>query len=205
MSRSSVARKEKPEVELGALLADIRACRACAPTLLHAPRPIVRASATARLAICSQAPGTKVHATGLSFNDASGNRLREWLGVDRDTFYDESCIAIVPMGFCFPGQDAKGADLPPRKECAPLWHARLFAALPQLELKLLVGGYAIAWHLGARAKPTLSETVAAWREYLPGAIPLPHPSWRNNGWIRTRLWFERDLLPELRARIKTLL
>jgi uracil-DNA glycosylase len=191
--------------ELDILLAEIRACRACARALPHEPRPVVRASATAQLAICSQAPGTKVHATGLSFNDASGDRLRGWLGIDRDTFYDERRIAIVPMGFCFPGQDATGADLPPRKECAPLWHARLFAALPQIDLRLLVGSYAIKWHLGTRAKPTLSETVAAWREYLPRQIPLPHPSWRNNGWLRANPWFERELVPELRSRVRGLL
>lgn len=188
---------------LARLLKDIRSCRACAEAL--EPRPVVHASATARLAICSQAPGTKVHATGLSFNDASGDRLRRWLGIDRDTFYDESRIAIVPMGFCFPGQNEKGGDLPPRKECAPLWQARLLEALPQIELKLLVGSYAIDWHLAGCAKPTLHETVTAWREYLPAAIPLPHPSWRNNRWITDNPWFEAELLPEVRRRVHALL
>jgi len=177
----------------------------CAAHLAHEPRPIVRASSSARLAICSQAPGTKVHATGLSFNDASGDRLRAWLSVDRDTFYDETRITIVGMGFCFPGQDANGGDLPPRKECAPLWHDRLFAALPQVELKLLVGSYAQSWHLKGRLKENMTATVRAWAEYLPEFIPLPHPSWRNNAWIKQNPWFEAELLPELRARVHALL
>ncbi len=187
------------------LLADIRACRVCAPYLPHEPRPIVRASKTARLAICSQAPGTRVHETGLSFNDASGDRLRPWLGMDRDTFYDPSRVAIVGMGFCFPGQDAKGADLPPRKECAPLWQTRLFAELPQVELKLLVGTYAQTWHLKGRLNDNMTETVRAWRDYLPEFLPLPHPSWRNNAWIKQNPWFERELQPELQRCVAKLI
>lgn len=190
---------------LDALLAEVRACRACATFLPHEPRPVLRASATARLAICSQAPGTRVHASGTPFTDASGDRLRDWLGIGPDIFYDEARIAIVPMGFCFPGLDAKGGDLPPRKECAPLWHARLFAALPEIELKLLVGSYAQAWHLEGRLKDNMTETVRAWRDYLPSVLPLPHPSWRNNGWIKANPWFETELLPELRERVRALL
>ena len=190
---------------LGDLLTEIRACRVCAKYLSHEPRPVVRASTTARVAICSQAPGTRVHETGLSFNDASGDRLRAWLGIDRQTFYDTSRIAIVPMGFCFPGQDGHGGDLPPRKECAPHWHERLFAELPQIEFKLLVGSYAQAWHLRGRLKDSMTATVQAWRDYLPDSIPLPHPSWRNNGWIKQHPWFERELLPELRRRVHALI
>lgn len=155
--------------------------------------------------ICSQAPGTRVHETGLSFNDASGDRLRSWLGIDRDIFYDEQRVSIVGMGFCFPGQDENGGDLPPRKECAPLWQSRLFAELPRVELKLLVGTYALAWHLKGRTKANMTETVRAWREYLPEFIPLPHPSWRNNAWIKNNPWFEAELLPELRQRVHALL
>lgn len=186
-------------------LKDIRACRICAPTLPHEPRPVVRALQSARLCIAGQAPGTRVHASGKPFTDPSGDRLRAWLGVDSDTFYDESCIAIVPMGFCFPGLDAKGGDLPPRKECAPAWRNKIFSLLPNIELTLLAGGYAQAWHLKGRVKPTLTDTVKAWREYGPQFIPLPHPSWRNNGWIKKNPWFETELLPYLRSRVAKLL
>ena len=182
------------------MLAAIRACRRCveAPQgkpLPHEPRPVLRASSTARLAVCSQAPGTKVHASGTPFTDRSGDRLRDWMGVTPQEFYDERRLAIVPMGFCFPGQDAKGADLPPRRECAELWHRRLFAALPQLELVLAVGSYAQNFHLGEAAGKTLQETMLAWRSHLkrkgrPRVLPLPHPSWRNNAWLKDNPWFE---------------
>jgi uracil-DNA glycosylase len=201
--------------ELETMLADIRACRHCVETPLgrklpHEPRPVLRASSTARLAVCSQAPGTKVHASGTPFTDASGDRLREWMGVTPQQFYDESRVAIVPMGFCFPGQDAKGADLPPRKECARLWHEKLFAALPQLELVLAVGSYAQAFHLGAAAGQSLQETMLAWQQHLnrqtlPRVLPLPHPSWRNNGWLKENPWFEQELLPVLRREVRWLL
>ncbi|MEI2387173.1 uracil-DNA glycosylase family protein [Breoghania sp. JC706] len=201
--------------ELGPLLSRIRACRICVEEPLtrplpHAPRPVVRASRSARLCICGQAPGTRVHATGIPFNDPSGDRLREWLGIDRDTFYDENRLAIVPMGFCFPGQDAKGGDLPPRRECAANWHDRLFAAMPQIELVLAIGQYAQAYHLGAGRRRTLSATVADWRTILaeerrPRILPLPHPSWRNNAWLRRNPWFETELLPELRAQVARLI
>ena len=191
--------------DLTRLLADIRACRICAPFLPYGVRPVLRASATARLAIVSQAPGVRVHKTGLSFNDPSGDRLRDWLAMDRATFYDERRVAIVPMGFCFPGYDANGGDKPPRKECAPAWQAPLFAALPKFKLTLLVGSYALAWHLGRRRKADLTETVRAWREYAPRIIPLPHPSWRNNGWLRKNPWFEAELLPYLRKRVRAAL
>lgn len=202
--RSRTARAPHP-LELDELLAEIRACRLCAPALPHEPRPVLRASATARLAICGQAPGARVHASGTPFTDASGDRLRAWLGIGPDIFYDGTRIAIIPMGFCFPGLDVAGGDLPPRRQCAAAWHARLFAALPQLELKLLVGSYAQAWHLEVRHKSNMTETVRAWREYLPEFLPLPHPSWRNNGWLKANPWFEADLLPQLRARVQALL
>ncbi len=190
--------------DLDALLRDIRACRLC-DGLIPEPRPVLRASVSARLAIFSQAPGTKVHAGGMPFIDASGDRLRAWMGVDKATFYDESRIAIVPMGFCFPGQDAKGGDLPPRPECARTWRAKVMAHLPKIELVLVVGSYAQKWHLGPGTKPTLHATVSAWREYAPRYFPLPHPSWRNNAWIKGNPWFEAELLPHLRAEVARVL
>jgi uracil-DNA glycosylase len=201
--------------ELARLLTAIRACRACVETprgkpLPHEPRPVLRASATARLAICGQAPGTRVHDSGTPFTDRSGDRLREWMGVGEDVFYDEARIAIVPMGFCFPGQDAKGGDLPPRRECAALWHRQVFDALPQIELVLAVGAYAQDFHLGAAKGKTLQETMLGWRDHLktkrrPRILPLPHPSWRNNTWLTKNPWFEAELLPVLRREVRRLL
>ena len=185
---------------LDQLLHQVRACTLCAPHLPHGPRPVLRAEETARLLIVGQAPGRKVHDTGIPWNDASGERLRSWLGMDRDSFYDESRIAIIPTGLCFPGTGKQG-DLPPRPECAPRWHPPLRAALPHLRLTLLIGQYAQAYYLGGRAKQTLTDTVAAWREYLPAYLPLPHPSPRNQMWLKRNPWFERDLLPELRAKV----
>lgn len=191
-----------------ALLRDIRACRRCrdAPEgkpLPHEPRPVLQASATARLAIFGQAPGVRVHASGRPFTDPSGVRLRQWLGVDEETFYDAARVAIVPMGFCFPGQDAKGGDLPPRKECAPLWRARLMDRLTGVRTAVLVGAYAQAWHLEARGG--LNETVARWRDYAPRYFPTPHPSWRNNSWLKKNSWFEAELLPALREAVRSAL
>ncbi len=165
---------------------------------------MLRVSRTARLCIVGQAPGTRVHASGTPFTDPSGDRLRDWMGLTSDEFYDVSRIAIVPMGFCFPGLDDKGGDLPPRRECAEAWREPLFKLLPQIELTLLVGQYAQAWHLGSARKESLTSTVAAWREYAPGVIPLPHPSWRNNAWIRKNLWFETELLPVLKREVRRL-
>ncbi len=190
--------------DLGALIGRIRACRLCAPHLPHDPRPVLRASSTARLCIAGQAPGTRVHRSGLPFNDPSGDRLRRWMGIDRDQFYDTGRVAIVPMGFCFPGLDDKGGDLPPRKECAREWRAALFALMPRIELTLLVGRYAQNWHLQKRTHATLTATVAAWRDYLPDYLPLPHPSWRNNAWLKKNPWFEEEVLPELRRRVAEL-
>ena len=178
------------------------------------PRPVFQIDPQARILIAGQAPGRRVHETGVPFDDPSGERLRDWLGVSRDLFYDATQIAILPMGFCFPGLDDKGGDLPPRPECARLWRARLFEALPELRLVLLVGNYAIRWHLKNRAAPRMTETVARWREYRrppadasPEAIsyvPVPHPSWRNNAWIKRNPWFAEELLPVLRAEVARL-
>jgi uracil-DNA glycosylase len=181
------------------VLAEARACTLCAVHLPLGPRPVLRGEAGARLLVLSQAPGTRVHETGLSFNDRSGDRLRQWLAIERDAFYDEARVAIMPMGFCYPGRYAKGGDLPPRPECAPLWHARVLAALPRIELTLLVGSYAIEHYLATRG--TMTETVARWREFLPRYLPLPHPSWRTTAWERRNPWFAAELLPELRARV----
>lgn len=197
------------------LLGEIARCRVCrdapkGPALAHDPRPVVRASATARIGVCGQAPGTRVHASGVPFTDPSGVRLRAWMGVSEDEFYDTARIAIVPMGFCFPGLDAKGGDLPPRAECAPLWRQRVLAAMPDIELLILVGQHAQRWHLGAGAGATLTRTVADWRTLLqrPGVtrmIPLPHPSWRNNAWLKANPWFDEELLPVLRAEVRGIL
>lgn len=187
---------------LAKCLRDARACTLCAHELPLGPRPVLRTSATARLLIIGQAPGTKVHESGVPWDDKSGDRLRDWLGVDKDTFYDDSRIAIMPMGFCYPGRDAKGGDAPPRKECAPTWHPRLLPLLPKVELTLLIGLYAQGYYLKDRRKGTLTDTVSAWREYLPDFLPLPHPSWRNTAWLKKHPWFERALVPELRRRVR---
>ncbi|GEO40764.1 uracil-DNA glycosylase [Skermanella aerolata] len=190
---------------LAVLVGKARACRVCEAHLPLGPRPVLRASATAKLLIVGQAPGTKVHDTGIPWNDASGDRLRRWLDLGRDTFYDESRIAIMPMGLCYPGIDKSGGDSPPRPECAPLWHPPLLALMPQVELVLLVGSHAQAWYLGKRRRKTMTDTVAAWREYLPRFIPTPHPSWRNTAWLKRNPWFEAELVPELRERVARML
>jgi uracil-DNA glycosylase len=190
---------------LDALLAEVRACRLCEAQLPLGPRPVLRASPSARVMIVGQAPGTKVHATGVPFDDPSGDRLRAWLGVDRDTFYDQTRIAIVPMGFCYPGRLPRGGDRPPRPECAPAWHDRLRAALPAVELTLLVGGYAQARYLGPRRGGSVTDTVAAWRDFLPDFVPTPHPSWRTLNWAKRNPWFEGEVVPELRRRVHALL
>lgn len=198
-------RKTEDGDPLDAVVAAARACRVCAAHLPLGPRPVLRARGSARLLIVGQAPGTRVHETGVPWNDPSGDRLRDWLDLDRPAFYDEAQIAIVPMGFCYPGRDAHGGDRPPRPECAPLWHPPLRAALPGIELTLLVGGYAQRYYLGRGRRASLTETVRAWRDYLPAFLPLPHPSWRNTAWLRKNPWFEADLVPELRRQVAGLL
>ena len=190
-------------MQLDALLVAVRACRACEVHLPLGPRPILRASATARILIVGQAPGLRVHTTSIPWNDASGERLRAWMGVDDDAFYDESRVAIIPMGFCYTGR-GRGGDNPPRRECATLWLDKLLARLPRIELTLLIGQYAQRHFLGARRKQSLTATVRAWREYAPQHLPLPHPSPRNQPWFTRHPWFERDVVPVLRDRIRAL-
>ena len=191
--------------ELAELLGRVRACRHCEADLPLGPRPVLRAGATARLMIVGQAPGTRVHESGVPWDDRSGERLRDWLAVDPASFYDEARTALVPMGFCYPGRNPRGGDEPPRPECAPLWHPPLLAALPTVELTLLVGLYAQARYLGPKRRASLTETVRAWRDYAPAHLPLPHPSWRNTAWLKKNPWFESELLPELRGRVQALL
>ena len=206
-----------PERQLDDLRAVIAGCRICRDSPLggverrlpHEPRPVAVMSSRARILIAGQAPGLRVHESGLPFDDASGDRLRQWLGVDRDAFYDRDRFAIVPMGFCFPGYDAAGSDLPPRRECALTWRRTVLDAMPQIELVLAIGQYAQAWHLGSARMPSMTETVLAWQRYLlanegPAILPLPHPSWRNSGWLKRHPWFEAELLPVLRNRVKNL-
>lgn len=187
------------------LAQDARACTVCQPHLNHPVRPVFRGSATARIRIIGQAPGTRVQASGIPFTDPSGDRLRDWMGVTSEEFYDEARIAITPMGLCFPGLDAKGGDKPPRPECAPLWQDRFTAALPEVSLTLLIGQYAQKRYLGPERKSTLTETVSHWRNYWPQFVALPHPSWRNNAWLKRNPWFEKDVLPALKSRIRSML
>jgi uracil-DNA glycosylase len=175
-----------------------RACTLCAPHLPLGPRPVFRGLPSARLLIVGQAPGTKVHESGIPWNDRSGDVLRGWLGMEREAFYDEARIAILPMGLCYPGRGPNGGDLPPRPECAPLWHPVLRPLFAEVRLTLLVGMYAQAWYLKGRNGRTLTATVAAWRDYVPDFLPLPHPSWRTIAWQRRNPWFEAELVPELR-------
>jgi uracil-DNA glycosylase len=186
------------------LLQDVRACTLCTSQLPLGPRPVLQFDERAAVLIAGQAPGSKVHASGVPFQDASGDRLRAWMGVDEATFYDARRIAILPMGFCYPGTGSSG-DLPPRPECAVAWRAKLLAAFVNVKLTLVIGQYAQAWHLGPLQKPTLTETVQAWRDYWPKQLPLPHPSPRNNIWLKRNAWFERDVLPQLCRRVRACL
>lgn len=181
------------------LVTSVRACTLCSDTLENGVRPVLQVHPDARVLIAGQAPGSKVHASGIPFDDASGNRLREWMKIDYDTFYDEKHIAILPMGFCYPGKGRSG-DLPPVPLCAQTWRNKLLKLLPNIELTLVIGQYAMAWHLPFRDK-TLTDTVRNWASYDSGVMPLPHPSPRNNIWLKKNEWFERDVLPELRARV----
>ena len=190
-------------------------CRIClanpvGPPLPHEPRPVVRLSTSARICISGQAPGLRVHESGIPFNDPSGDRLRDWMAIDRSVFYDQRMVAIVPMGFCFPGYSIKKSDLPPRKECRNAWHDRIFSLMPQIELMLVIGRFAQNYHMAETQSKTVTETVANWRESFansahPKILPLPHPSWRNTGWIKRNGWFEQDLLPILRSEVRRLL
>ena len=188
---------------LATLLTEVRACTRCAAHLPLGPRPVLQLHASARLLVAGQAPGRKVHETGLPFNDASGDRLRDWLGVSRETFYDARQVAIVPMGFCFPGT-GKSGDLPPRPECAPAWRAPLLSHLRHLRLTLVIGRYALAYHL-PDGGASLTEAVQGWRKHWPQVVPLPHPSGRNNLWLKRNPWFEQELLPQLRTRVAQVL
>ena len=183
-------------VELEGLVKQARACHACVARLPHSPRPILRATRTARLLVVGQAPGRKVHETGIPWNDPSGDLLRDWLGLSREQFYDENAIAIIPTGLCYPGSE-NGADLPPRPECAPLWHPSLRAAMQNIRLTLLIGRYAQAYYLGNRQGRTLADTVRAYRDFLPDFFPLPHPSPRNRRWLKHNDWFGSEVLPML--------
>lgn len=198
MNRPKRSVPAQPAVEdLDSLLAKVRACRVCAAHLAHGPRPVVQAGVTARLLIVGQAPGARVHASGIPWDDASGTRLREWLQMERDCFYDPGRVAIIPMGFCYPGKGRSG-DLPPRPECAPLWFDRLRACLPEIRLTLLIGQYAQRYGLGARAARGVGATVADFDHRDAGVIALPHPSPRNIGWFKANPWFEERVLPDLR-------
>lgn len=192
-------------MSLDTLLSEIAACRACAGELAHEPRPVVRVRRDTRLLICGQAPGRLVHESGLPFNDPSGDRLRGWLGIDRDTFYGHPAIGVAAMAFCFPGTNPKGGDYPPPARCAELWRPRLLSQLPKVELTLLVGGYAQAWALKGEGQANMTETVRAWRDYLPTMLPLPHPSWRNTAWLKRNPWFEAEVAPYLRQRVRDIL
>ncbi|HUF57268.1 MAG TPA: uracil-DNA glycosylase family protein [Thermohalobaculum sp.] len=192
---------------LAALKSRVARCRLCAKRFAgtataHAPRPVLRGARSARILIASQAPGVRAHASGLPFDDPSGVRLRDWMGLDAPTFYDAERIAIVPMAFCFPGYDARDSDLPPPAVCAATWRARVLAALPKVELTLMIGGHAQRWHLGPGARVT--DSVRAWRAHLPGRLALPHPSWRNSAWLKRNPWFEEEVLPWLRGEVRRL-
>ena len=186
------------------LIAEVRDCRLCAADLPLGPRPILQVHADARILIAGQAPGSKVHRSGVPFDDASGDRLRDWMGIDKAMFYDATRIAILPMGFCYPGT-GKSGDLPPRPDCAATWRARLLARMPDVELTLVVGQYAQAWHLKDGVKANLTDTVLAWRDHWPRALPLPHPSPRNNIWLKRNGWFESEVVPALRKQVREVL
>lgn len=184
--------------------AEIKGCKICADRFAathtgHEPRPVFHINPSARILIAGQAPGARVHESGLPFTDPSGDRLREWLGVTKDQFYNKDLFAIVPMAFCFPGYNAKGSDLPPPPVCAKTWHADLMSKLQNVKVKLLIGGYAQKWHLGV--KTNVTDTVFNWRSQTPKTFPLPHPSWRNTSWLKKNPWFEKELLPELRRAV----
>jgi uracil-DNA glycosylase len=192
-------------MSLKGLLGNVRACKFCEATLPFGSRPVLQLASSAKVLIISQAPGRKVHESGIPWNDASGDRLRDWLGLDRPTFYDETRVAILPIGFCYPGADATGGDKPPRPECAPRWHARLLEHLPDVQLTLLVGRYAQKYYLRPRATTSMTETVRKFSEYGPWFFPLPHPSWRSAIWMQKHRWFEKKVVPQVRKVLRTLI
>jgi uracil-DNA glycosylase len=189
---------------LDLLLKEVRACTICAASLEAGPRPVLQVDSQARILIVGQAPGRKVHASGVPFDDASGDRLRDWMGIDRQVFYNPAVMGILPMGFCYPGT-GKSGDLPPRPECAPQWREKLLAHMPNIELTLVIGTYAMDWHLAEHASGNLTETVKNWRKLWPAVLPLPHPSPRNNLWLKANPWFVEELVPILRERVATIL
>ena len=192
-----------PTDDFRTLLRDIRDCRICEDSLEHGVRPVLQVHREARILVAGQAPGIRVHESGIPFDDPSGDRLREWMGVTRETFYDASRVAILPMGFCYPGT-GKSGDLPPRPECAEAWRDAVLAQLEQVKLTLVIGQYAARWHLGI-GKETLTSTVRNWKQHRPACIPLPHPSPRNNIWLKKNAWFESEVLPYLRRRVRAVL
>ena len=195
---------DKNPDKLPELIKKVEACRLCESELPLGPRPVFIARPRAKILIVGQAPGVRVHNTGLTFNDPSGDRLRKWLGVDRETFYNSPHLGILPMGFCYPGT-GKSGDLPPRKECAEAWRERLLTCMPEVELTILLGQYAQQYHLGKRRKKNLTETARAWREFWPDYLPLPHPSPRNITWLQRNPWLENELIPVLQQRVSGLL
>lgn len=198
------ARRNAPASPLELLLQEVRACQACAGRLPHAPQPVLQAGETARILVVGQAPGARVHASGIPWSDASGKRLRAWMGVDEAVFHDAAQVAIVPMGLCFPGRGASG-DLPPLRQCAPLWHERLLALMPQIRLTLLVGGYAQQHFLKQQGHQSVTDTLRNWQALGPGMLPLPHPSPRNVAWFKANPWFEGEVVPVLRERVRATL
>ncbi|MFA7306542.1 MAG: uracil-DNA glycosylase family protein [Hyphomicrobium sp.] len=202
MQRHSASQVAPPGGSLAKALRDVGACRICEAQLPLGPRPVVQLGSTARILIVGQAPGRKVHLTGVPWNDASGDRLRDWLGLDRATFFDATKIALLPMGFCYPGVGKSGGDNPPRPECAPYWHERLLSFLPEVQLTMLVGQYAHRHYLDLEGKSSVTETVRAFSKYGPRFFPLPHPSWRSTIWMRKNPWFEADVIPELRKSVQ---